>query len=1137
MKLINNLCLVILVSILQVSFVFASGPSIRFEHLSLEDGLPQSVVSRILQDRQGFLWVGTQDGLARYDGYRFKVFKHNSEDPHSLSMNNVFPIFEDSQGDIWVGTRGSGLNRFNPQTEQFSHYRFDASNPSSLSNDFVWVITQDHLGTLWVGTDGGLNRFNAKTEQFSHYRFDVNNPNSLSNDRVLDITEDQQGMLWLGTLGGGLNRFNPKTEQFSHYRFDANNPNSLSNDKVVDIMQDRQGTLWLGTAGGGLNRFNAKTEQFSHYRFDSNNPNSLNNNNVLSIIEDQQGILWLGTNGGGINRFNPKTEQFSHSRFNASNPNSLSNDVVWGVTEDRQGTIWVGTHGGGLSHFNPKVEQFGPSRSDASKPNGLSHNIVFAITEDKLGALWLGTYGGGLNHISPKTGQFNHYRFDANNPNSLSDDFVYVITQDHQGTIWVGTRSEGLNRFNPKTEKFSHYRFDASNPSSLSDDRVRVITEDHMGTLWIGTSGGGFNRFNPKTEKFSHYRLDVNNPNSLSHNNIYAITEDRHGLLWIGTSGGGLNRFNPKTEQFNHYRFDANDPNSLSDDRVYAITEDYQGTLWLGTTNGLNKLDRQTGKFKRFNEKEGLPNNVIYRIEEDNDGFLWLSTNHGLSRFNPKTERFKNYDVGDGLQSNEFNAFSSFKSKRGELFFGGINGFNRFFPDKIIDDKQKPRVVFTDMLLLNQSVTIKPIQEKLKNEAQSSDNGFTLAQAINVSTAITLTHLENLVSFEFSALHFINPKKNQYAYQLEGFDADWIETGYKNRRATYTNLPSGDYVLRVKASNSNSVWNEEGASLKITVLPPPWMSWWAYSLYIMIIFGLLYGFVQSQRNKKKHLKELVLERTKELDESNMQLTQTVKELGQAQTQLVKVEKMAALGNLVTGVAHELNTPLGIITTSASVQEVYYEDILQHIRDNQLSRKHLIKAMEGIKDAGKLITRNINRSTNLTHSFKLIGGDAFDEEISTIKIKEIIDLLVISLNAQFLSKNISLNFEVDKDQTFCGYKNSFSLVIEQLILNSITHAFPDSIKHPAINIEFSLKKTNLVIHYFDNGIGLNQQDTSKIFEPFFTSNRAKGSVGLGMHIVFNHVTHKMQGKVDIDENYQDGFSAYIYIPIQTKKEYV
>ncbi|MBU3003372.1 ligand-binding sensor domain-containing protein, partial [Paraglaciecola arctica] len=509
-------------------------------------------------------------------------------------------------------------------------------------------------------------------------------------------------------------------------------------------------------------------------------------------------------------------------------------------------------------------------------PQSLSNNIVRAIMQDQQGILWVGTWGGGLNRFNSTTKQFAHYKHDKNNPNSLSDDKIYVITEDRQNHLWIGTDSSGLNRFNPVNEQFEHYRHDSANPNSLSDNAVSAITEDQQGILWIGT-WKGLNRFDPNTKQFTHYRHQAANSNSLSSDSVRVITESQQGTLWIGT-WKGLNHFDPITEQFTHYQHQALDPHSLSDDTVYSIKEDKLGNLWVGTASGLNLFNKTTGNFTRFFEQDGLANNVVYRIEEDTKGRIWLSTNLGISNFDLNTQTFKNYNMHDGLQSNEFNADASFKSKDGELFFGGINGFNRFFPHKIVGDNLPPTVVFTDMLLSNQSVPV------INDNVQSNDvnstkkTKYSLAKSIHSTSEITLTHRQNLVSFEFSALHFSNPRKNQFAYKMEGFDNNWIKTNYKNRRATYTNLPTGDYVLRVKASNPYDIWNEQGVALNITVLPPPWLSWWSYSLYGLAIVFIVGLFVRSQRRKllfieqvNESLESKVKERTLGLQKANEKL--------------------------------------------------------------------------------------------------------------------------------------------------------------------------------------------------------------------------------------------------------------------------
>tara|TARA_R110000737_G_scaffold318972_3_gene330001 strand:- start:595 stop:3918 length:3324 start_codon:yes stop_codon:yes gene_type:complete len=873
--------LFLLILILPIVTALAAEPSIRFKHLSIKDGLPQNTSNEVFQDSTGFLWVCTQDGLARYDGYSFKTFRHSNVDPDSLSANITHTITQDSQGYIWVGTWSGGLNRFDPNTEKFTHYRFDAKNANSLSHDDITAIQEDHRGNLWIGTrGGGLNLFDPKTESFSHYRFDENNPNSLSHDEINAITEDNIGNLWVGTRGGGLNRFDPKSEKFSYYRFEANNINSLSHDDVLAITLDDNGNIWLGTRGGGLNVLNPKTGEFIRYRADENDANSISNDYVWAITVDQQGEYWLGTDNG-LSRFDAKTELFKNYRFEQNNSYSLSDDTIRSITEDDQGNIWIGTLKGGINFLNLKSEQFNHYQFKTSNNNLYENNNIYAVREDDTGGIWLGTYGGGLIHAFKNNEQFKRYQLDDADLNSLSDNFVRAIAEDWQGNIWLGTEG-GLNHFDRKSEKFSHYRFDENNPNSLSSNVIYALKISNQGLLWMGTSGGGLNRFDPKTKQFKRYRFDAQNSTSLSNNEAYVITEDSADNLWIGTIGGGLNRFDPNIDGFVHYRFDANDAMSLSDDNVRAITEDSKGNIWVGTSDGFNLLDIKSNKFKRFNVRNGLPSNVVYTIEIDDEGFLWMSTNQGLSKFDPKTETFKNYDFGDGLQNNEFNK-ASFKSSNGELFFGGIDGFNRFYPNEITESKLPPVVIFTDMLLSNKSVAIgkKKWSDKIaiENNTDLSKQGvFTLDKPIHLTTTLTLPYTENLVAFEFAALHFTNTKKNQYAYRLEGWDNNWITTDYMNRRATYTNLPSGEYNLRVKASNAYGIWNKQGAQLKLIILPPPWRTWWAYTIYTLACAFIIFAFVRTQKRKvmferklSTQLEQKVKERTKELKEAYSQL--------------------------------------------------------------------------------------------------------------------------------------------------------------------------------------------------------------------------------------------------------------------------
>ncbi len=843
--------------------ILASEPTLHFEHLSLDSGLPQATVSSVSTDSKGFLWVGTAGGLARYDGYNFKTFEHSPDNPNSLSQDSIRSITEDSNGYIWVGTE-LGLNRFNPKLEVFKKYFFDIKNPNSLSNNYVTTITEDSQGYLWIGTrNGGLNRFSPKLEVFTHFKSDADNTNSLINNTILAIFEDSQGTLWIGTQNG-LELYDSKSESFIHYQLDV----SDSDNAVSSITEDYLGNLWFNT-GKVLNSINLKTRTLSHYRHKDGHKNSLNDDKIRAIVVDKKNKIWVGFDSSGLNQFDPTTETILKYHYQASISSSLSDDSIYSIHKDDQDNLWIGTHDGGLNKLTPKTQIFNHYRSDIENPYSLSSDDIFAITEDNQGNLWLGSDSTGLNHFDHKTKKFSHYRHNADDINSLSDDSVNTITEDTLGNLWIGTASGGLNHFNKTTKTFTNYRHEKDNSNRLSNNSISSITEDTEGSLWLGTFGGGLNHFDPETKKFTHYRHKANINNSLSNDNINVVTKDYQGNLWIGTRIG-LDYFDIKTNEFTHYPNNET-PKNFHGNSVQAIKEDSQGGIWVGTLIGLNHLAPNTKEFTYYSKLNGLPNNAIYAIEEDDHGYIWLSTNQGLSRFNPKTESFKNYDVGDGLQNNEFNAGASFKSISGELFFGGINGFNRFVPEQVKDDKKSPVVIITDMFLSNKSVPIVQVgSEQIKD--------FTLPQAIHLTDAITLNYYDNIVAFEFSALHFINPKKNQYAYKLEGFDENWIITDYKNRRATYTNIPDGNYLLRIKASNADGYWNEEGTSLKITMLPPLWKTWWAYTFYGLMLLSLLWFFVRVQRNKvlfereiNKQLENKVIERTLNLQKANEKL--------------------------------------------------------------------------------------------------------------------------------------------------------------------------------------------------------------------------------------------------------------------------
>ena len=848
---------------------------IRFEHFSLEQGLSQSSIMCILQDSRGFMWFGTEDGLNKYDGHSFTVIKNDPDSPNSLSSNFIQCLHEDEAGLLWIGTRGGGLNRFDRETGQFARYQHDPNDPQGLSSDDVQAIYEDRAGTLWIATgDGGLNRFDRETEQFTNYRNDPDDPYSLCHNSVLAILEDHEGVLWIGT-SGGLDRFEPEIERFTHYQNDPNDPHSLSNDHVQAIYEDHMGTLWVGSFGG-LNELDRTTGRFQHYHHETDNPHSLSEDEVWTIHEDREGVLWVGTHGGGLNRFNRETEQFTHYQNDPLDPHSLSNNEVWSIYEDQGGVLWIGTFGG-LNKFNPLTAHFVHFRNNPDDSNSLSENRVWSIYEDQHGVLWIGTYGGGLNRFDRHSGNWRHYQNDPDDPHSLSSDVVRLVYQDGAGVLWIGT-DDGLNRFDDEREQFVRFQRDPGDPCSLSHSKVWPILEDREGMLWVGT-WGGLNGFDRSSGCFTHHLINADDPGSLA-NKVWVIHEDRSGVLWIGTAGG-LARFDRESGQFTRYQHDPDDPNSLSNNLVFTIHEDQLGALWIGTWGGgLSRFDPAEGTFAHYREKDGLANDVVYGILEDEQGDLWLSTNRGLSRFNPEKGVFKNYDATYGLQSDEFNNGAYHRSMSGEMFFGGINGFNAFYPEQIIDNSHISPIVISTFKKFNQTVrTDLPPDEH-----------------------ILLSYKDNFISFEFAALDYTAPERNQYAYMMEGLDKDWVYIGTQ-RHADYRNLRPGEYVLRVKGSNNDGVWNEEGTSIRITVTPPFWETWWFRG---MVALALLGGVLGGYRLRVRSLEARSRELESQVEARTAQLRREIDQRIQAEEALRQGEREKAVAEERQRLARELH---------------------------------------------------------------------------------------------------------------------------------------------------------------------------------------------------------------------------------------
>jgi two-component system sensor histidine kinase ChiS len=759
------------------------------------------------------MWFGTGGGLNKYDGYTFTVYRHDPEDPGSLRDDVITALYEDRAGVLWVGTLGGWLERYDPEHDRFTHTEVAPA---------VRALYQDSAGTLWVGTDeGGLFRFDRESEEVSSawYR-----------SGIAALAEDNQGAIWIGSGQGWVGTYASDTGRFRAVISSVREPGVYP---VSALYADGAGTLWIGTAGMGLSRLvlgdgkgtGGGTDGITHYLHDPDDPGSLSSNVVTAIHGDPSGVLWVGTEDGGLARFDPGTEQFTHYRHDAGDPYSLSSDYVLSLFRDRAGLLWVGTFDGGLSKLNLVSGGFRHVRHIAGNANSLGDNHVNALFEDHQGVLWVGTLHG-LDHFDRNTGAWRHYRNDPDDPHSLSDDRVWSLYEDRMGVLWVGTQT-GFDRYDRELDRFEHH------PAKP----VQAIYEDSRGGLHI-VHGNQVDQFDREEERLA--------PTGSLGVAYTSIRDDGGAWIRLGTAGWGVYNFPELANRWEYwYRHDPDDPGSLSSDWVFTIFEDAAGVFWFGTARGLDRLDKTTDTFTHYRVQDGLANDHVFGILQDRQGTLWLSTGGGLSRFDPRTESWRNYDVSDGLQGNEFNPGAYHQSPSGELFFGGNNGFTAFYPEQITDNPHVPPVVITAFSLFSRIV-----RTDLPADAQ-----------------IELNYRDNFVSFDFAALDFVAPGKNQYAYRMEGLDEGWIQAGTR-RHADYPNLPPGDYVFRVKASNNDGLWNEDGVALYLTLTPPFWRTAWFWGIVALALGGLAIGGyrlrVRGLQRRSQELEVQVAQRTEEL---------------------------------------------------------------------------------------------------------------------------------------------------------------------------------------------------------------------------------------------------------------------------------
>ncbi len=810
---------------------FPQNKNLRFEHFSIEQGLSQSIVTSIIQDKNGFLWFGTEDGLNRYDGYQFTVFKHDPDDSLSISDNGIMSLFKDRNDEIWIGTDKRGLNKYNYKTGKFVHIKTDEDFACCKVNS----ICDDNKGNLWVGTDRGLFKYKPGYGSLTSYKNIPDDLNSISNNTVKTVFYDKDGILWAGTENG-LNKYNKTKDNFTRYFYEsAFNKNKFL---ISNIFEDRSGYLWIGTFTSGIIRLNKQLNRFEFFKQLPSSSASLSNNDVRKIFEDRFGNIWVGT-VNGLNRFIKESNTFIKYVNIENNPSSLSCNEIISIFQDNDGIIWIGTFSGGINKLDIRQEVFLHYSHSADNQNCLSENYVTSITADRKGNIWIGTNLTGLNGLNKVNGRFKHFINKKGCNNCISQNTILTLHCNNSNTLWIGTYLDGLNKYDIDKDIFTHYPIDKNGSSaSLNSATIYSLLEDNNFNLWIGTRNG-LNRLDLRTNSFSHYIHNSNKANSISDNIVLSLHYDKDNILWIGTVRGGLNRFNPKSEIFTRYLHDPKVNTSVSSNRVQSIYEmpNDQNQIWIGTDHGLNKFNKATGKFFHYEEGNELNEISIFSIMSDDKNNLWLNTNKGIIKFNPSTNYLKHFTAKDGLQGIEFETNACYKDKNGFFYIGGPAGFNVFHPDNIKINSYLPPVVLTSFKKFNKEVNFNK-------------------SLLEIDT-INLSYEDYVISFEFAGLSYAQPDLNRYAYRLDGFDKNWVYTDASKRFATYTNLKPGKYVLRIKASNNDGIWNEKATKIFVFIKPPLWENIFFKLAAFLLALTLIFLYVNSK------IKKIKLERQKQ----------------------------------------------------------------------------------------------------------------------------------------------------------------------------------------------------------------------------------------------------------------------------------
>ncbi len=1068
-----------------------------FDQYTIRDGLSHNTINCIVQDSLGFMWFGTMDGLCRFDGSNFKVYKSIPDEKNSICHNWVKSICLDPKGGLWIGT-ANGLSYFDIACNQFSH--FYAQDSSHLSFNNIEMVYCDSRGETWVATQGGgLNKYNEKNKKFEQFRAG-NEPGSLSNDNVHWIFEDNKGVMWFGTEGGGLNRLNDTNSKisFDYFQFEPENGNYQALSCIRSIQQDFEGNIWVGTWGGGAGMLNQEQGTFSYYRQEKEGAEGVSDSHVISILAASNKELWFGTEDGGLNRFCFEDKSFEKIKMDRMSPFGLKSNNIRAIFEDRSQRIWLGTSGAGVFSFGLGEPTFSILPIKDEKFNDVENQDVYAILGNEE-ALWIGTNGGGLyqallpNNLTQEHSFSNEITFKNI---ELGSEIVHALSFDNWGRLWAGTLGGGLSliEFKSNASEPTITNFTINNPSqnSISYNDIRSLYTDKRGNLWIGTAGGGLDKLVVAKRGeyyFEHYKHDINNNLSLSNNDIRAITEDNLGNIWVGTAFG-LNKLSKPNRNTKFERFYSNPEKSgtLSGNWINSLFVDSEGILWIGTDAGLNSLDTKNNEIKVYTENDGLVNNVVKAISGDELGNLWITSVNGISMFSKTNGIFYNFYENDGLLSNEFNTNAVFSNAKHQIFIGGTQGVNFFTPQKVLQHNQINALHITDFKLFNQSVKV---GEEIRGR-------ILLGKNISLQKKLDLKYNENSFSFEFAALDYANAEKISYQYKLVGFDKNWQETDAGHRFATYTNLGGGNYTFKVKAITGVPGDKVHLSTIKLHIDYPFWLRWWAFVMYSFVLGSLIYFVRRYNKNKARFSEDLRianLEREKDRE---------LNELKQ---------------RFFMNISHELKTPLTLILGPLETLQ----------QGNELPEKH--------KTLVALVKRNaeiLSRLITQMMDFNKQERSALKLQVEKIDFVNFVKGVMYSFQEEASRKEISFKLSTEFESLpACIDREK----MEKVMFNLLSNAFKYTPAKGEICIAI-LKEANadetLVIKVKDSGKGINPSQHQQIFERFYQvhSDDSETGTGIGLSLV-KEMVELHHGKISVQSQEGKGSVFMVEIPLNER----